>query len=159
MSSEKVVVFQCGNEDYAVGVEHVVSIEKLEHINPIPQLPDFLIGLMKIRGELMPIVDFEQILYNQSGLKNDNARIVTMLTQELSYGILVREAKEILDIPHENLKQMGLMNYAKTQFFTSIANLENRMITLVDPSILVKSLEGLNEIQAYVEEEKSKLSL
>ena len=156
MSSEKVVVSQCGNEDYAVGVDHVVSIEKPDHINPIPQMPEYLIGLMKIRGELMPILDFEQILYNRSGLKNENARIVTVLTKDLSYGILVREAKEILDIPDENLQQLGLMNYSKTQYFISIANLENRMITLVDPSILVKSLDGIKEIQAYLEEEKSK---
>jgi len=156
MSSEKVVVFQCGNEDYAVGVEHVVSIEKLEHINPIPQMPEYVIGLMKIRGELTPILDFEQILYNRSGLTNENARIVTVLTKDLSYGMLVKEAKEILDIPNESLKQMGLLNYSKTQYFTSIANLDDRMVTIVDPTVLVKSLDGIKEIQAYLEEEKSK---
>ena len=154
MSNEKVVVFQCGNEDYAVSIEHVVSIEKLERVNPIPHLPNYLIGLMKIRGELVPIIDFEQILYNRSGQDNEQARVVTMHTQDMSIGLLVKEAKEILDIAQEDLKQIGLMNYTKTQYFSSIANLENRMITIVDPSILVRSLEGIKDIQSYLESAK-----
>ncbi|MER2169398.1 MAG: chemotaxis protein CheW [Psychrobacillus psychrodurans] len=157
MSSQKVVVFQSGNEEYAVSIDHVVSIEKLEKVNPIPHLPPYLIGLMKIRGELVPIIDFEQILYKQSGLMNANARVVTMLTEEMSVGILVKEAKEILDIPSESLKQMGIMNYSKTNYFTNIANLEDRMITIVDPSILVRSLEGIQDILSYLEDNKGNL--
>ena len=154
MSSEKVVVFQCGNEEYAVPIEHVVSIEKLEQVNPIPHLPNYLIGLMKIRGELMPIIDFEEILYHRSGVNFENARVVTMHTQDMSLGILVKEAKEILDIATEDLKQIGLVNYTKTQYFTAVANLVNRMITIVDPSILVRSLEGIKDIQSYLENMK-----
>ena len=154
MSNEKVVVFQCGNEDYAVSIEHVVSIEKLEHVNPIPHLPNYLIGLMKIRGELVPIIDFEQILYNRSGVDQDQARVVTMHTEDLTVGLLVKEAKEILDIDEENLQQIGLVNYTKTRYFTAVANLEDRMITIVDASILVRTLEGFNDIQTYVEEVK-----
>lgn len=154
LSSEKVVVFQCGNEEYAVPIEHVVSIEKLEQVNPIPHLPNYLIGLMKIRGELVPIIDFEEILYHRSGVNYENARVVTMHTQDMSIGILVKEAKEILDIATEDLKQIGLVNYTKTQYFTAVANLENRMITIVDPSILVRSLEGIKDIQAYLESVK-----
>ncbi|SER78639.1 chemotaxis protein CheW [Psychrobacillus sp. OK032] len=154
MSSEKVVVFQCGNEEYAVPIEHVISIEKLEQVNPIPHLPNYLIGLMKIRGELVPIIDFEEILYYRSGLNFENARVVTMHTQDMSIGILVKEAKEILDIASEDLKQIGLVNYTKTQYFTAVANLENRMITIVDPSILVRSLEGIKDIQSYLENVK-----
>ncbi|PZX07305.1 purine-binding chemotaxis protein CheW [Psychrobacillus insolitus] len=151
MSSIKVVVFECGNEEYAVSIEHVVSIEKLEHVNLIPHLPNYLIGLMKIRGALVPIMDFEEILYSRSGRASEQARVITMLTQEMSIGLLVKDAKEILDISTDDLIQIGLVNYSKTKYFIGVANLENRMITLVDPSILVHSLEGIKDIQSYLE--------
>lgn len=154
MTSEKVVVFQCGSEEYAVPIEHVISIEKLEHINPIPHLPNYLIGLMKIRGELVPIIDFEQILYNRGVSDQETARIITMHTQDMSIGLLVKEAKEILDIASEDIKQIGLVNYTKTRYFTGVANLEERMITIVDPSILVRSIEGIKDIQSYLESVK-----
>ena len=42
------------------------------------------------------------------------------------------------------------MNYAKTNYFTAVANLEDRMITCVEPKILVDSLEGIREIIEYL---------
>lgn len=151
MTSVKVVVFRCGNEDYAIPVDHVVSIEKLEQINPIPHLPNYFLGLMKIRGELVPIVDFEQILYGRSASSDEQVRVIVLQTKEMFIGLLVLEAKEILDIANNDLKQIGLVNYSKTQYFSSVANLENRVITIIDPSILVRTVDGIKEIQTYLE--------
>ncbi len=53
----KVVVFHAGKEEYALSIEHVISIEKLEKINPIPHLPSFVLGLVKVREELIPVLD------------------------------------------------------------------------------------------------------
>ncbi len=155
MTSVKVVVFRCGNEDYAIPVEHVVSIEKLEQVNPIPHLPNYFLGLMKIRGELVPIVDFEQILYGRSASSDEQVRVIVLQTEEMFIGLLVLEAKEILDIANEDLKQIGLVNYSKTQYFSSVANLENRVITIIDPSILVRTVDGIKEIQTYLESVES----
>ena len=96
MSVLKAVIVQCGNEEYAISVDLIVSIERLEQVNPIPHLPNYMLGLMRIRGELVPILDFEQILYNKSALGNENARVVVVQIKELYIGLLVIDAKEIL---------------------------------------------------------------
>ena len=54
------VIIQTGSEEYALPVESVISIEKLGFVTPIPHLPDYMLGLMKSRGELVPILDFSQ---------------------------------------------------------------------------------------------------
>ena len=146
---EKSVVFTCGTEEYAVPVEQVVSIEKVEHITPIPHLPNYLLGYTRIRGELVPVIDFQSILYGKS-TEGELSRIVVMNTDVINFGLVVADAKEILDISPDLLMQMGLVNYAKTQYFTAVANLENRMITCVDPKVLVNSLEGVREIIDYM---------
>ena len=151
MSVLKAVIVQCGNEEYAISVDSIVSIERLEQVNPIPHLPDFMLGLMKIRGELVPILDFEQILYNQSAKNNPDARIVVVQTKALFVGLLVIDAKEILDIPESTLTTSGLMAYSRTAYFTAVANLEDRIITIVDPEILSERLAGMDDISAYVE--------
>ena len=46
MADLKAVIVQCGQEDYALPVESVITIEKLERVNPIPHLPDYMLGLM-----------------------------------------------------------------------------------------------------------------
>ena len=152
MSELKAVIIQCGNEEYAISVEAIVSIERLEQVNPIPHLPDYMLGLMKIRGELVPILDFEQILYGKSARDNEEARVVVVQTKNLYIGLLVLDAKEILDIPESAMTSSGLLAYSKTPYFTTVANLENRMITVVDPEILSKTLTGMDEIGEYVEQ-------
>lgn len=150
MNDMKAVIIQCGQEEYALPVDTVVSIEKLERVNPIPHLPDYMLGLMKIRGELVPILDFQQILYGNSAKDDPNARVVVVQTEDLYIGLLVLDAKEILDIPESKLTSSGLMAYSKTPYFKTVANLEDRMITVVDAEILSRTLTGMDEIGEYV---------
>lgn len=154
MSDMKAVIIQCGQEEYALPVDTVVSIEKLERVNPIPHLPEFMLGLMKIRGELVPILDFQQILYGDSAKDDPNARVVVVQTENLSIGLLVLDAKEILDIPEGKLTSSGLMAYSRTPYFKSVANLEDRMITVVDAEVLSRTLTGMDEIGEYVQTQR-----
>ncbi|MCM3710958.1 chemotaxis protein CheW [Sporosarcina luteola] len=151
MSDMKAVIIQCGQEEYALPVDTVVSIEKLERTNPIPHLPDYMLGLMKIRGELVPILDFQQILYGNSAKNDPNARIVVVQTEKLFIGLLVLDAKEILDIPESKLTSSGLMAYSKTPYFKTVANLEDRLITVVDAEILSRTLTGMDQIGQYMQ--------
>jgi purine-binding chemotaxis protein CheW len=63
---------------------------------------------------------------------------------------VVHEAKEILDIPEGALTQVGLMAYSRTKYFSGVINLEDRLITMIDPDVLVESLDGIREIQDYM---------
>ena len=87
MSDIKAVIIQCGQEEYALPVETVVSIEKLERVNPIPHLPEYMLGLMRIRGELVPILDFQQILYGNSAKDDPNAKVVVVQTENPIYRV------------------------------------------------------------------------
>lgn len=146
----KVIVFGLGEEEYALPIEHVLSIEKLESITPIPHLPPYVRGILKVRDELVPILDGEKILYDRLLSIDDTVRVIIIMTEELSVGLLVREAKEIIEIPAENLKQVGLVAYDKTSFFTAVANLKDRLITLITPEKFIQSLDGIREIQEFM---------
>lgn len=151
MKFEQVVVFACSTEEYAVPVEQVVSIEKVEHITPIPHLPNYLLGFTRNRGELIPVIDFQMILYNRP-TQGDLTRMVVLNTDVVNFGLVVSDAREIITLKEEELMQVGLVNYSKTKYFTAVANLENRMITCVDPKVLVSSLEGIRQIVDYLHE-------
>lgn len=151
--SKKAVIFHVGSEEYGIPVENVVSIEKCEDVNPIPHFPSFVKGIVKSRNELIPVIDFEMVLYNRPLEKSDAVRMIVLNTTELSIGLLVKEAKEILDISNESLKQIGLFAYQKTSYFSSVANLEERLITMIDSNILVSSLDGIKDIQEYMKDQ------
>ncbi|MBU8879292.1 chemotaxis protein CheW [Bacillus sp. FJAT-29790] len=152
--TNKVVVFQVGQEEYAIQIQFVISIEKVDGITPIPHLPNYVNGITKVRGELIPVVDFGKILYNQSIGANELTKMLVLQTDALSIGVIVADAKEIIDIPADKLKQVGLIGYQKTTYFSGIANLDSRVVTMIDPSILVNSLDGIREIQEFMKSQK-----
>lgn len=152
--SEKVVIFNAGNEDYAIAISYVISIEKLDHINPVPHLPEYMRGITKSRDTLIPVLDLGSILYDSRTAIDGDSRMIVIHTEELSFGLLVKEAKEIIEIPTEAQNQLGLIAYQKTKYFSSIANLEDRLITMIDPAAMIEVSEGIKEIKDYLIEQK-----
>ncbi|MBM7648104.1 purine-binding chemotaxis protein CheW [Bacillus ectoiniformans] len=147
---DKTVVFESGHEEYAVPIESVISIEKVPSIQPIPHLPLYMKGVVKVRDELIPVIDFEYVLYNKSLSNLDEARLLVIQTKFLAVGFLVKDAKEIISVPEQSLRQVGLVAYSKTKYFSAVANLDNRLVTIIDPEVLVSSLDGMKEIQEFM---------
>lgn len=152
--SNKTVVFQAGNEEYAFPILYVVSIEKMEGMTAIPHMPDYVTGITKVRGELIPVIDLEKVLYNRDIQADEKTRLIVLETEDISMAVLVKDAKEILEIPEGNLKQPGLVAYQNTKFIRGIANFEKRMIMVIDPEVLIQSLEGIKEIKDYMKNQK-----
>lgn len=147
----KFVVFKTGNEEYGIPLQYVVSIEKLANITPIPQMPDYVKGVIEIREELFPIADLEYIFYHRFLEIDESARLVVIKTEELSLGILVNEVKEIIEITPEQIKQVSLIANPETAYISGIASLEDGLVTLIQPERLVGSLDGITELQNYME--------
>jgi purine-binding chemotaxis protein CheW len=80
--------------------------------------------------------------------------LLVVHTDTLQVGLVVKEAKEILEVADESVTDVGLMAYSKTKYFNSVINLEDRIITKIDPEVLVESLEGIKEIKDYVHKQK-----
>lgn len=152
--NSKTVVFQAGNEEYAFPILYVISIEKLEGMTAVPHMPQYVTGLAKVRGELIPVIDLEKVLYNREIQIEDKTRVIVLQTNDLSLGVLVKDAKEILEIPEDKLKQPGLIAYEKTKFITGVASFESRMIMVLDPQSLIDSLEGIKQIKEYMKEQQ-----
>jgi purine-binding chemotaxis protein CheW len=147
----KVVVFQLEHEQYAIPVEHVVSIEKMIMPTVIPQMPDYMMGVVHIRGELVPVLDTMKILYRRPYIETDNTRLIVVSTEDLSVAFIVDDAKEIIDIPEEAIKQVNMLAYRQTPYFIGVANLPERLITLIDPNRLFESLEGVKAIKEHMQ--------
>ncbi|CAM3797841.1 chemotaxis protein CheW [Mesobacillus zeae] len=149
--TNQAVVFQAGSEEYALPILSVISIEKPEGITAVPHMPQYLKGIAKVRDELIPVIDSEMVLYDRAADLDEKTRMIVIHTKEISAGILVKDAREILEIPQENLKQPSLIAYQKNRYFSGVASFDNRMIMIIDPELLIESLEGMSEIKEYVE--------
>ncbi len=154
METVKLVIFKLKNEEYGIDVNHVISIEKPTGIKPIPRLPHYIKGVTKVREQLIPVVDLHWVFYDSEGEMTDSSRLVVLKTNQLNLALLVSEAKELLDVERDSIKQLGLAAYEKTAYFPGVVNFDDRLITLVKPDELIKGLDGLKEIEEYMREQE-----
>lgn len=145
----KMVVFQAGQEEYAFRVQHVISIEKVEGITPIPHTSEYIKGVASVRGELIPVIDLEMFLYSQPVLE-EGTRMIVLQTEELAVGVIVKDAKEIIDIFAADIKQLSIASFTNTAYLAGIANLDSRLITIVDAEAFILSLDGIRDVREYL---------
>jgi purine-binding chemotaxis protein CheW len=150
MDISKVVVFRVGNEEYGLPIEHVISIEKLENINGIPNMPLYMVGVVKVRGELIPVLDMDRIFYQQDMSVDEDTKLIVVQSEELSTALMVKEAKEILNIQEDQLKSISIGAFQVTKYFTAVASIDERLITIIHPNLLISCLEGIALVKQEV---------
>jgi purine-binding chemotaxis protein CheW len=147
----KVVIVRTGNEEYAIPLQAVVSIEKIEGITPIPQAPDYVTGMIEKRQQVIPVVDLAYIFYLHFMKLDESTRLVVVQSGEHPIGILVNEAKEIIEIPSEKIKQIGFITSPATAYILGVASLNGSLVTIINTEVLIGSLEGINGLLAELE--------
>ncbi|MGM0834642.1 MAG: chemotaxis protein CheW [Bacillota bacterium] len=153
MESKKLVIFQANQEEYGVSVEYVVSIEKLDIVTPIPDMPIYMKGLMKVRNELIPVLDTRQVLFHDQTEMTDKSRVIVVQTTELSVALLVEDAKEILDVQKDTIKPLSLIAANSSNYISGMVNLDKRLIAVIDPGKLVDGLREMDDIKEEMEKQ------
>ncbi|MFC0269859.1 chemotaxis protein CheW [Metabacillus herbersteinensis] len=141
MNASKVVVFRAGTEEYGLPIQHVISIEKMIDVKPIPTMPIYMRGVVKVRGELIPVVDVGYVFYQQNTEIMNETKLIVIQTDLLSIALIVQEAKEILDIQKDQLKSISFGAFQTVKYFAGVASVNERLITILNPTLLIESLD------------------
>jgi len=137
-TSVKVVVFQLGEEEYALPVGQVNSIEKWTDITEIPNMPAFVKGMINLRGNVMPILDLRHLFYGTPEQPNQNEQqIIVVSALERKIGFIVDEARDVIDLPSETWDTLRVP-FGEGEKKLAVAKWNGRLIILVDIDDLLK---------------------
>jgi purine-binding chemotaxis protein CheW len=100
------------------------------------------------------VLDTSQILYRRPYTETEKTRLLVVQADDVYVSFIVDDAKEIIDIPPDMMKQVHMLAYQRTPYFIGIANLPDRLITVIDPTILFNHLEGVNIIKEHIKNER-----
>lgn len=95
--------FTLGHERYAVESKHVREIVRLVDFTPVPGAPEFLLGVMNLRGEVLAIADLRKFFGVPKQGLTDLARVVVLGAYRAELGVLADEAHELLVLSVEAL--------------------------------------------------------
>ena len=151
-ASNKYVVFLAGEEEYAIPIEAVLSIEKPAAVTSVPHHPVYVEGMAKVRNELMPLINVNKVLFPRKHLSGHvhEQRWIALRAKSMHLGLVVQAVREILDFTNVDIKQIGLSGVRKTEYIQGVACIGSRLITLVDPQKFISSLDALKELQDYI---------
>lgn len=138
----KFAVFKISEEDFGVEVSRIVEVLKRQKIYSLPELPDFLSGVITVRGEVIPLLDLRRRFGTQAPAKKE--RIIVVRYDREKIGLLVDEIKEILSIANEDIvAPPSLFKGLKRTYLTGLGKKDDRIIILLNIDNLLTSEEKL----------------
>ena len=129
----KVIIFQLQNEEYAMSVEQIGSIERLQSITRVPQTADFIKGVINLRGVVTPIIDLRLRFGMKSVEYDDSTRIIIVYLDDIEVGLIVDMANDVIDIPEDLIEPAPeIVDNVDVNYIEGVAKLENRLLIILD---------------------------
>ena len=132
-SEQQLVVFDLDSEAYGVDIGAVREIIRLQEITRVPRTPDFVEGVINLRGKVIPVVDLRKRFMLSVAEQNDDNRIVVIDIGGQDIGVVVDAVTEVLRILSESVEPpSSVITTADSDYLMGICKLESRMIILLD---------------------------
>ena len=143
--AERDIIFLVGKEEYGLDVQGVTAIEQMTDIVPVPNAPACILGLMNLRGEVIPVYSLrKRFALEESTDMARNKLIVTRYEGKL-IAFKVDEVMEMQDFPEEDISDTPVIaRSAKTAYVRAVANKNGKLVLLLNPACMY---EGDEEAQ------------
>lgn len=145
---EQFVVFRLMNEEYGVPIESVHEIVRVpEELTRVPKTPDFIEGVVNLRGVVLPVVDQRRRFGLPPLERNDRQRIMVYTIRGVRTGFIVDSVLEVMRIPASVIGPSPSLSEEQQRLIRRVANIEKqkRMVLLLDVDQLldVKELDSI----------------
>lgn len=132
-ATEHLATFFLDREEYGVDVRQVQEIRRVTEITGVPRAPEFIRGVINLRGRILPVLDLKRKLGLGEVESGRATRIVVVRVKERLLGLLVDGASQVLKVavsriepPPEEVVEKG------GDYIRGVAKLDDRLIILVD---------------------------
>jgi purine-binding chemotaxis protein CheW len=150
MTVQKVIIFRLKDELYGVPVEQVVSIERWESVTRVPNAPSFIKGIINLRGEILPVIDLQQRFGLGVSEQTEESRLVIAQIEEIKLGLIVDEAKDVIDLDSDSVDPSPETASGKTgTYIFGVAKQEDHLLILLNMEKVLRDdhLEAINQIE------------
>ena len=132
-NEQQLVVFDLSTEAYGVDIGAVREIIRLQDITKVPRTPEFVEGVINLRGKVIPVVDLRKRFGLPAEEESKENRIVVVDIGAQDIGVIVDAVTEVLRIATESVEPpASVITTADSEYLLGIAKLDSRLIILLD---------------------------
>jgi purine-binding chemotaxis protein CheW len=140
--SHQVLTFTLGAETYGVDILRVQEIRGWAPVTRIPQSPPHVLGVLNLRGSIVPIIDM-RMRFSLQQAEYTAVTVIIVLSVETSVGrrdigVVVDGVSDVIDVDHAQVKpppELGAQ--VNTEFIRGLAAISNNMVMLLDIDRLI----------------------
>jgi len=138
---DKYLTFFIDDECYGIEIRYVTEIIGLQKITPVPEMPDFVRGIVNLRGKIIPVMDV-RIRFNKPFQEYmERTCIIVIDVHELTVGLIVDSVAEVISIPSGDVVAPPDLNKRGDRFVMGIGKVGNEVKLLLDCEKLLTEQE------------------
>lgn len=136
------VTFHLEDEKYGVPVEQVKEVLRYTEITPVPGAPDYVLGIINLRGNVVTVLDTRKRFALQAFEITDATRIVIIEVDNQVIGILVDSVSEVMRLNSEEIETApNVGNDESSRYIQGVASRNGNLLILVDINKLLTDEE------------------
>lgn len=143
VSGQQVLTFMLGNEEYGVDILRVQEIRGWDQATPIPNTPDFIRGVINLRGTIVPIVDLRLRLGMPARAYGPTTVVIVLKvvspTRNRTMGIVVDAVSDVHVIEPNQMRSAPSLSSIDAEFVHGLATVGDKMLIVVDVDELLNS--------------------
>ncbi len=149
----KFLSFVLGDEEYGLEILKVQEINGMMGITRVPRTPDYVRGVINLRGRVIPIVSLRQKFKMEAIADTEKTCIIVVQVNyqdtDLTMGIIVDEVSEVLNIKDDQIEPAPSFGggMEETEFITGMGKFEDKVVILLD----IDSVLNGEEIEAIIQ--------
>jgi purine-binding chemotaxis protein CheW len=138
----QVVSFKLGSEEYGVDISQVQEINRMVAVTHVPRAPQFMEGVINLRGQLIPIIDLRARFGMPRAEHTKNTRIVVTEIGTKRVGMVVDSVSEVLRLPVDQIEPAPeMITGVDTEYIRGVGKIEDRLIILLDLARIISTAE------------------
>ena len=130
----QILVFSLVNEELGLDISCVREVLRPQEIHPLPQAPDFIEGVINLRGHIIAVIDLRKRLNVKEIEDRSKMRIIVCKIKRFIVGLVVNSVSEIITLSEENIGPTPevVSMQIEEDFMSGIARLGERIIVILD---------------------------
>lgn len=140
---KEVIVFFIGESEYGVDIAGMQSLENFTEIKAFPDVPECILGTVKIRNEVYPVYDLKAKLAVPATEVTEDTKVLLLRTKAGSLACVVDSVSKVFRAEGENIQQFGgVARTEATSYIDFIVRRNNELIVVIDPEELLTEEEA-----------------
>ena len=138
----QVVSFKLGSEEYGVDIAQVQEINRMVAVTHVPRAPQFMEGVINLRGQLIPIIDLRARFGMPRAEHTKNTRIVVTEIGTKRVGMVVDSVSEVLRLAVDQIEPAPeMITGVDTEYIRGVGKIDDRLIILLDLAKVISTAD------------------